>query len=304
VSIRPSTLRISVAAPATPVVPVVPKPAHKLAKGRAPELPKGGQPVHHYHSAGAQDVSAAPLVAPGVRLSRVPLPPVTDPHVFAELFKSGGWASVAGLCGRLLRGTDAKQFETLSDDMTRRLVLVMGSEGLEKLMGKPGHEMLVEVGYTPEFIHHKVVDERCQFKLVVFEGATVGKQATWANIIELACQAYPSVQDKLRAQREALEATAFADIEQAAGYRFASVTDTHDARFMNLEHFSASAGSLVDVRAFLFHSVYLTELFTGDGFTRTDSGERGVAEYMCPNTQVSGLGSYAIIDVDVKMPMG
>ena len=41
-----------------------------------------------------------------------------------------------------------------------------------------------------------------------------------------------------------------------------------------------SEGTLIDVRAFLYHTIHLRELFSGDGFTSDEDGQKGLKEYM------------------------
>jgi hypothetical protein len=228
-------------------------------------------------------------------------PLVKDPAAFAAAFTDGRVVTPQGLCGRILRGNRPAQFEALSDDPTRKLILMTGSEGLQSLMGKPGYDMLLSVGYKPEFIRRKLVDEGNRFKLVVCASDSVGLQATWANVVDMVGRAYPSLRQKIEARLEELRTTAFADIEAAAGYHFADITPD-DPRFMNVDNFAQSAGTLVDVRGFLFHSIYLTDLFWGDGYTHTEDGSRGVAEYICNNAKVADLGAHAMVDIDVSLP--
>ncbi|HLD75813.1 MAG TPA: hypothetical protein VI874_02250, partial [Candidatus Norongarragalinales archaeon] len=59
---------------------------------------------------------------------------------YRELFESGASVQkpVSGLCGRIIRGKKAGDFETLTDDPDRKLVMLMGPDGLETLLGKTG----------------------------------------------------------------------------------------------------------------------------------------------------------------------
>jgi hypothetical protein len=48
--------------------------------------------------------------------------------------------------------------------------------------------------------------------------------------------------------------------------------------------------------------VRLSELFTGDGFTKKPDGTRGVREYIVANRPVASLKSYQLIPLNVNLP--
>jgi nicotinamidase-related amidase len=212
-------------------------------------------------------------------------------------------ASVSDLCGRIIRGTKPDDFKTLTDDPTRKLVMLMGSDGLAKLLGRTGYDMLVEIGYEPEYIVHKV-NQGNQFKLVVFGEGGAAKLATWQNTAEVVGATYPDVADMIRAKLGELKRTSFDEIERRAGFDFSEVDKlgSSDPRFMTHERFRNSRGTLVDVRAFLYFSVHLRELFSGDGYTYTADGRRGLMEYIVPNKPLAQLGQHEVVDIDVRVP--
>jgi len=94
-----------------------------------------------------------------------------------------------------------QDFNALSgDDPNRKLIFLMNSQGLSDIIGKTGYEILRYVGYDEKYICG-LVQKNCQFKLAVFSQSEEIKSANWENIIELACQVYPKVSDKLRDRR-------------------------------------------------------------------------------------------------------
>ena len=225
---------------------------------------------------------------------------------FSEALVRGnaGLGMAAGLCGRIIRGTRPEDFLTLTDDPSRKLVMLMGPDGLEKLPGKTGYEMLIEIGYAADYITRKVVDEGNAFKLVVFPEGGPAKLATWDNVIDIVSATYPATASKLEQQRNALKVTPFDAIERQAGFSFAEVDKAGgtDPRFMTEERFVASGGSLWEARAFLHHSIHLRELFSGDGWTYTTAGERGLMEYIVPNRPIAELGESRLIEIPVTIP--
>ena len=46
----------------------------------------------------------------------------------------------------------------------------------------------------------------------------------------------------------------------------------------------------------------LTELFSGDGYTRRHDGTRGVREYVVENKVIACLGEQVVVDLHVHFP--
>lgn len=220
---------------------------------------------------------------------------------YAEMFKNGSIGKVEGLCGRIIRGTKPDDFKTLTDDPDRKLVMLMGPDGLEKLLGKTGYDMLVEIGYETDYIQRKV-DEGNEFKLVTFEEGGEAKLATWDNVIEVISAVYPQIASKLYKNLEGLKQVPFDAIEKYAGYDFSEVDKNGktDSRYMTIERYEQAGDGLVEARAFLYFTVHLRELFSGDGYTYTADGRRGLMEYIVANKPIQNLGENKVIDIDVK----
>ncbi len=52
------------------------------------------------------------------------------------------------IMGKITRGKIPKDFRTLTHDPDRKIVMLMGADGLESLLGNSGQDLLVEIGYT------------------------------------------------------------------------------------------------------------------------------------------------------------
>lgn len=223
---------------------------------------------------------------------------------YRKLFANKQYAPVSGLCGRIIRGTKPEDFATLTDDPERKLVMLMGPDGLEKIMDKTGYEALVTIGYEPNYIVRKVVDEKNQFKLVIFEEGGEARLATWDNVAAVVASVYPRIAGNLYRNLDVLKTQKFSAIEKEAGFCFADVDKAgkQDVRFMTYERFLVSGGDLVDARAFLYFSIHLRELFAGDGYTYDAQGNRGLMEYIVPNKPLADLGVYDVIDLAITMP--
>jgi len=218
---------------------------------------------------------------------------------YKEHFINKELVPVTGLCGRIIRGTKPEDFETLTDDPDRKLVMLMGPDGLEKLLGKDAYNMLIEIGYEKDYIQRKL-DEGNQFKLVVFEEGGEADIAEWFNVIRIVGKTYPKISSKLQKQLYELKATPFKQIENQVGYDFSEIDKLgkQDARFMTYERYEKSHGTLEQARAFLYFTVHLRELFSGDGYTYTADGDKGLMEYICPNKKLSELGAHEVININ------
>lgn len=212
-------------------------------------------------------------------------------------------APITGLCGRIIRGKKPKDFETLSDDPERRIVMLVDPDGLAVLPGKTGYEMLITLGYEPDYLEHKV-NEGNRFKLVVFGEGGAAKLATWDNVINMVQEVYPEESAAFERYRDEFKTTPFGLIEASTGFAFLDVEKVgkSDPRFMTYDHFRAAPKTLGNVRAFLYFSVHLREFFTGDGYTKDAQGNRGVAEYIVPNRPLKTFSDYGITDIEVVVP--
>ncbi|MCX6744865.1 MAG: hypothetical protein NTX82_05055 [Candidatus Parcubacteria bacterium] len=223
---------------------------------------------------------------------------------YAKLVKSGQTTKkpVTGICGRIIRGQKPSDFASLTDDPERKIVMLVDPDGLAKLLGKSGYDMLIEVGYQPDYLEHKV-KEGNQFKLAVFPEGGAAQLATWDNIFAMVSQVYPDITFSSPI-KNGLKSKSFAQIEKLAGFKFldAEKAGKNDSRFMTYKRFLKSDQTLADFRAFLYFTIHLRELYSGDGWTYDDKGNRGVKEYIIPNLPIADLGPSELIDIDIQLP--
>jgi hypothetical protein len=221
-----------------------------------------------------------------------------QPTEYIELLKNGGSDKVEGLCGRIIRGKTPQCFSRLSDDPNRKVVMLTDSEGLQSLLGKNGYDMLITIGHHPDHIA-KCLSEGKSYKIVVFP-ASSALEGTWDGVIRLGSQVYPDVAPFLKKYRPEFARLPFSVIEQMAGYKF---KDADDPRFMSHENFNKrQSKGLAAVRALLYHTLHLRELFRGDGYTYDEKGNRGVREYLLPNVEVTSISGVVVHDLTVSRP--
>lgn len=219
-----------------------------------------------------------------------------------QYIHTGRGGRIKGLYGRVVRTHLAKPV-LLADEVDRRLVLVMGPQGIASLAGKSHFDMVLLLGHKASYIESELCAGR-RFKLVVFEKQPLMRIATWKNVIDATASAYPELESILRRALPALKGHSFERLQELAGFSFAGIhkTGVSDPRFMTAERLLESDGGVVAVRRFLYHTVRLTELYSGDGFTKTSNGQRGVREYIARNVRIDELTPHKVIDLPMRQP--
>jgi len=228
--------------------------------------------------------------------NRMPTIHISDIKSYCQAFLSGQEAKVEGLCGRILRGKQPADFATLTNDPQRKIVMLMGSDGLQLVLGKPGYEMLSSIGYTNEQVTH-LTESGHVFKLAVFEQTSDFPPASWENVLKLTGAVYPGAETDLQAQLPQLKRMSFEEIQAISGYQYASVKDLADPRYMTYERYMQSDRGLATTRAFLYYTLQLRELYRGDGYTYLPDGRRGLSEYCTKNVPIEAFGRFELIEL-------
>lgn len=234
------------------------------------------------------------------------------PNEYMEALENEGPTPyVSGLCGRIIRGRPGRtpdEFETLTDTPESRIVIMLtDSSGLARFFGKSDYQKCVTVGHAPHHIESKV-KSGYKYKLVVFPetSALVG---TWESVFNLTCQVYPDISTSVRkhcgeiVKMAASGAVApLAPFETMAGYAFKDVDDPVNPKFMDIDRYRQSSQSMLELRALLYHTLHLRELFRGDGYTYDEAGRRGVKEYLMRNCPIATIPGHVLKDLNVVLP--
>lgn len=214
--------------------------------------------------------------------------------------KSAPIARTRGRYGRIIRLHPTMNPPAMTEEADRRVVMVMGPSGLKSIADKPALTMLSSIGYTKAYVKRKLA-EGFTFHLLTFPKPTektYGRMAiaTWTNTLAAIAAAYPEIAHLVKLHAGELKRTSFGSFEKQAGFSFAAVdkTGASDPRFMNLSRLLDSPGSACDLRRFLYHVTRLSELYNGDGRTRTEEGDPGVREYIMANRPLTELGQYEL----------
>lgn len=220
---------------------------------------------------------------------------------------------VTGIVGRVIRGTKPEDFETLTDDPSRIVVMLMDSDGLAKLFGKTPYKILIEIGYRGDYIQQKL-DAGNKFKLAVFP-ASEAYPATWAGAFDVVKKIYPDLTSCCQKHGNLLSGmTNFSmpagqvvghflhEIEALAGYKFADADKKDDPRFMSVDKYRVSGKSLWELRALMYHTLHMRELYSGDGWTYNEQGRRQIKEYFMINKKITDISGAMLLDMDVQAP--
>jgi hypothetical protein len=213
-----------------------------------------------------------------------------------------GMKPFQGICGRVLKGTSPEDFEVFSPDIHRRIVLLLDAEGMRGLLGLSGWEILMCIGHGAERTLDRI-NAGAVYKLAIFP-SRIMQLGTWDNMLDMVIEAYPRVEDIIDAQRVALKTTPYVEIEKRAVEPFFVSNRVGEASplFMTEDRLLQTDSSLTAVRAFLYHTVHLYELYSGDGWTYDAKGNRGAQEFMAPNRRLSEMGQHRLLDLEVTPP--
>ena len=111
-------------------------------------------------------------------------------------------------------------------------------------------------------------------------------RADWDGVSALVRACWPEIGDAMERHLPALKTASFDMLQREYQHSMYTARDggVEHEHFMSTQRLvdkGADDARACDVRAFLYHVVGLGRLFRGDGFTWTESGKRGVPEYLC-----------------------
>lgn len=203
--------------------------------------------------------------------------------------------------GRVVRSHEAPV--KLAAEQDRKIAMVMGPSGLASLNGTT-EDFLISIGYTHDYIRRQIL-EGMHFYLIMFgfgdgcDRALRPRLATWENVLKECALAYPMVAGAFEAAgtKETLMAMSFARAEELCGFSLSEVdkNGVDDPRFVSFDRLAGSDMSPLMVRRFLYHCCRISDLFSGDGWTRTAAGKLGLKEYVMPNMRIDQLAGHELL---------
>ncbi len=194
--------------------------------------------------------------------------------------------------GRILRGANDSDFTTLTSDKGRNIVMLMDSNGLSATFNNDSQiPPLERIGYTRQYIQD-LKSKGVKFKLVLLKGSDKVLPATWENLGH-----YLNVVYGPNHNVSQLFSKYFAQLKSRSFEELKSKFK-QDVQVNVTSQNLGKRATLWRFRSFLYDELRLTELYAGDGFTRTPDGERGLAEYFVVNQKIESLGAHELIDLN------
>lgn len=203
---------------------------------------------------------------------------------------------IEGLVGRIIRGKTYEDFDYLSNDPNRKFVFLLDSIGLTELLGKTGYDMLTTIGHHPNYIK-KQISDGISYKIVVFPEVE-SELATWDNLAKIVIPFYPDIAEDFCKYYNELLNNEFHSYEKEAGYHFFDADYPNDFRFMSYDRYLSSKRRLWEFRAFLYHTLHIRELFTGNGYIH----QKNVKEYLILNKKIGDIKDVCVGDIEVIIP--
>jgi hypothetical protein len=238
------------------------------------------------------------------RQKRGPLPLV---EAIAEL-------GVPRVSSRLIKADGNKPFDALSDDPERRIVLLADHDGTLELKGLDGFEIALRVGWAEDRIE-RLVREKKRFALLLIpeQDAIPLDWDSLPAIVAKAWPEFPELAGEVAGRIPELRSLSFEAIDAMDGRRLSrngrvagiaeiDLLGRDHPEFQTAERFLSSQRSLRACRAFLYSSMHLRELFSGDGRTRDASGKPGPRELAIENRSLDEFPVRKLIDAPVIAP--
>jgi len=210
-----------------------------------------------------------------------------------------------GVGARIVFGTTPDAFEYLSG-ATQPYPFIVGPEDVQSLLRLSSHAEIMDfIGFEVEWVRGKIAEGN-EFRAILFDVESVvqgGGQGlispTWDNLLELVHSESAAAAAKLRPHLPALKQTPYPDLLVQIGYDVEKeMAPEEKAKVGTFEAYGEHGDdSLGHARAFLRHTLKCTALFAGDGYTRTDGGERGTREYLVKRLPVSALPGAQIVEL-------
>ncbi|XP_033107763.1 uncharacterized protein LOC117109504 [Anneissia japonica] len=201
----------------------------------------------------------------------------------------------------------------LSDQPNRKTAFVFGPETVcSTLLQYQPYEMLIHLGFLPEYIEMKVKLHKKAFWVVLLYPESLPQStpilpATWDGVLKFVQSSYPDAFQIVKQHLYVMKNNPVEFFEAQAGLKFIDVLhDPEGPNFMSYSRFRRLPPPQLEweTRLFLYCEVRIFELFTGNGFTKTANGLKGEREYICENydLQKLGEGNYVAVPLTVHIP--
>lgn len=252
---------------------------------------------------------------------------VLNPETIPKQFR------VENLIGRIVKGRRDKpeEFLQLTDDAIDRTAFMFGEDGVEKLLeiaakfehtdGKLSNgaalEMFHLIGFEESYVKEKI-SQNVRFELLIIskssfmnDSGSFVEVASWDGICSLVEHVFPRIHPICCKYLDQLKTTTFEEIKKMADFDFGEIRrfgSSHPLYFNEEKFFEYckekkltknEEPSLLDIRTFFYYACGMRELYSGDGWTYTEKGVKGLKEYLGQNIKRSQLVDHTCMHLDV-----
>jgi len=204
-----------------------------------------------------------------------------------------------GICGRISNGKETNQY--LTNWSGDRVCFAMGPDGLKSMIGKSHYQMLIDIGFTLPYIKEQKDNV---FQLVIFPQDEFTCVADWDGVARVVSLMYPEVESKVIPYIPFFKEKTFEEVQALSPINFSEINSlgyTHP-NFMTTDRMIESEMSMSNARAWLYHTLGCLDLYKGDGYSYSHSGERKGIEYFARNRLRTDINGLEVIDLKIVLP--
>lgn len=196
---------------------------------------------------------------------------------------------------RIIKGKLDADFEHISSNVAP-FPFIMGPETISALVGKSTRDIFNFIGYEDSHLK-RTLEEGNHYRIVLFSAVGGMPQelraplpATWENVFALVRNSHPGCSAKLKPHWHEVKTQRYEEFT-VNGRHIDSLLPEDYAVATSFEAFASSEeyNTASHARAFLRHSFKLMKLFSGDGYSYSEDGQRGAREYLVPRCAVQDL---------------
>lgn len=133
------------------------------------------------------------------------------------------------------------------------------------------------------------------------------KSARWKDFLGVVAATYPDIEEDCKQHIHELQ-TLSQSRDRGWGYLNKKIGFDIGAQkkgtktYMTLDTYMKSSRDIAHFRAFLAHSCYANKLFSGDGFTYNDNGDKQAEEFVMADAAIDEIEGVSCCDMEVVAP--
>jgi len=206
-----------------------------------------------------------------------------------------------GIFGRVSKGQVIPTH--LTDDPNDRTAFTFGPDGLKSMIGKSHYQMLIDIGFSLSYIKEKV-ERGFIFQLLIIPEDEITCLANWDGVSSIISNVFPEAYPYVNQFIPLYKEKSFDEIHSLSHFHFDEVRSIGQSHqyYMTTKRLLEYDNTIVYSRAWLYHTLGCRELFKGDGYSYSFTGERQNLEYFTSNRRRDEIEGLEIIDLNIEIP--